>query len=179
VRLGTINKFFLQSPERVRCPNPPESLGFLIMGEYGIAQWERNRRRKEKREKRLAQEKKEKDGNLKNNRRRKKKKNSRKQKNILVRINYKEDLKDFRWAKKRKQIFIRDNYTCQKCKATTNLQVHHKKYINGRRPWQYNEKYLITLCDSCHKKEHLPEIKAKNGNKLLDEGFIRRFSLDK
>jgi len=29
VRLGTINKF-LQNPKRVRCPNPPESLGFLL-----------------------------------------------------------------------------------------------------------------------------------------------------
>ena len=86
-------------------------------------------------------------------------------------IDYHKGLEDPRWFEKRKMIFKRDCYTCKKCGAKNNLQVHHLKYIDGRNPWEYNQKHLITLCASCHKKEHLPEIKAKNSNKILDADF--------
>lgn len=144
---------------------------------YSIAQWERERRRKDKREKRLALEQKNAKEVLNEEKRSKeksKKKHKEERKNIQIRINYSKDLKDIRWFRKRKRILIRDNYTCQKCGAKKNLRVHHKKYISGRRPWQYNEKHLITLCNLCHEKEHLPEIKAKGGNKIMDKEFINR-----
>ncbi len=136
-----------------------------------IVRFERNLKRKTEREKRLAKEQREKDEALKKGKKVKKKAKEIKKRDVQVRMNYKEDLEDFRWIRKRKRIFKRDNYTCQECGATTNLQVHHKKYISGRRPWQYNEAYLITLCTLCHGKHHLPEIKAKTGNKLLDKEF--------
>lgn len=34
------------------------------------------------------------------------------------------------------------------------LNVHHKKYIINRLPWDYNNEDLITLCNHCHKTEH-------------------------
>lgn len=34
------------------------------------------------------------------------------------------------------------------------LNVHHTYYINGHKPWDYNEDALITLCEKCHKKRH-------------------------
>lgn len=34
------------------------------------------------------------------------------------------------------------------------LQVHHKKYIQNRMLWEYEDNDLITLCESCHRKEH-------------------------
>lgn len=41
---------------------------------------------------------------------------------------------------------------CEMCKATSNLQVHHKDYDQG---FGYEtEQDLIVLCDRCHKKEH-------------------------
>lgn len=30
------------------------------------------------------------------------------------------------------------------------LHVHHKKYILGRLPWEYNDNDLTTLCNWCH-----------------------------
>ena len=68
-------------------------------------------------------------------------------------------LHDDRWYTKRDEILKRDNHRCIICGSTENLQVHHKYYItdiNGKRrtPWDYPDEILITLCDSCHKKEH-------------------------
>ena len=34
------------------------------------------------------------------------------------------------------------------------LQVHHKYYILDKLPWDYPNESLITLCISCHQKEH-------------------------
>jgi hypothetical protein len=34
------------------------------------------------------------------------------------------------------------------------LQVHHKAYREGKNPWESPDDELITLCSSCHKKEH-------------------------
>lgn len=49
---------------------------------------------------------------------------------------------------------IRDSFTCQKCGCKRHLQVHHKRYIKGKKPWEIEDKYLITLCRECHQKEH-------------------------
>lgn len=66
---------------------------------------------------------------------------------------YSELLKDPRWQKKRLEILTRDNFTCRLCKDDkTSLQVHHKGYIKGRDPWDYENEDLITLCEHCHKE---------------------------
>ncbi len=36
----------------------------------------------------------------------------------------------------------------------TDLNIHHKYYITGRKAWEYNNEALITLCADCHKLEH-------------------------
>lgn len=70
-------------------------------------------------------------------------------------MNYSELLKDPRWQKKRLEIMQRDGFACALCMdEKSTLHVHHKKYINGRAPWEYEDKFLITLCDSCHEKQH-------------------------
>lgn len=50
----------------------------------------------------------------------------------------------------RKKVFEKDNYTCQKCGATTNLQAHHKNNFI-----EFPEQRLLvsngaTLCKECH-----------------------------
>lgn len=65
---------------------------------------------------------------------------------------YREYLKSDAWKRKRYVVLRRDNWTCQYCgnKAT---QVHHLKYAKykiGKEPI----KWLISLCASCHKKQH-------------------------
>ena len=67
---------------------------------------------------------------------------------------YSEKLKDPRWQKKRLKILERDNWTCQICDSTDKtLHVHHKIYIAGYDPWEYDDDTLITYCEDCHEKE--------------------------
>jgi hypothetical protein len=62
-------------------------------------------------------------------------------------------LNDPRWQRKRLEVMQRDDFSCQLCSDTqTELQVHHKKYVSGRQPWEYDAKELITLCVHCHEK---------------------------
>lgn len=35
-----------------------------------------------------------------------------------------------------------------------SLNVHHRYYIKGKKPWEYQIESLITLCSNCHKKLH-------------------------
>lgn len=68
---------------------------------------------------------------------------------------YRNQLKDQRWSRRRMEIMRRDGFRCRRCGATGNLNVHHKWYIYGRKPWQYPDRYLVTLCEKCHHREHL------------------------
>jgi len=58
------------------------------------------------------------------------------------------------WKEKRKRIKERDNFKCVKCGSQKELQVHHIIYIEDKKPWEYNDNLLITLCDECHKDVH-------------------------
>ena len=76
-------------------------------------------------------------------------------------MRYDEKLKNDRWKIKSETIFRRDNYTCQRCGTTKLLCVHHLIYKckagEGnliRDPWDYNSKFLITLCWNCHQNAH-------------------------
>ena len=89
-------------------------------------------------------------------------------------MTYEEQLKDQKWIERRKQIKNRDNNECQVCLSKKKLCVHHKKYIYGTLAWDYEDRYLITLCDNCHKLFHHKikppkvEAKAKNGFKYSE-----------
>lgn len=66
-------------------------------------------------------------------------------------MTYAEKLRDPRWQKKRLHILDRDDYKCVMCgDEKETLQVHHKKYIRGYEPWDYEDKLLETLCNTCH-----------------------------
>lgn len=58
------------------------------------------------------------------------------------------------WQKKRLGIMQRDDFTCQHCGCKEReLQVHHRVYHKGAKPWEYEDNELITLCDRCHEAE--------------------------
>jgi hypothetical protein len=60
----------------------------------------------------------------------------------------------------------RDNFYCQICcDKNSTLNVHHLKY-EGNEPWDIDNSFLITLCESCHKEEH--EIFKENAKYLID-----------
>ncbi|MHB8617591.1 MAG: HNH endonuclease [Candidatus Acidiferrales bacterium] len=52
----------------------------------------------------------------------------------------------------RKQVLKRDDWRCQNCGSSENLQVHH---IQSRGRLGADAKgNLITLCSACHRKIH-------------------------
>ena len=49
------------------------------------------------------------------------------------------------------------------------LNIHHKKYIIGRKPWEYDADSLVTLCENCHHNIHekvITPILDESGNRL-------------
>ena len=58
------------------------------------------------------------------------------------------------WIEKRDRIRKRDNYQCIFCGCKKELHVHHTYYLKNKAPWDVPDDCLITLCKSCHEKEH-------------------------
>lgn len=86
-------------------------------------------------------------------------------------MTYQELLQDPRWQKKRLLIFERDGWRCQCCESTDRtLHAHHKRYIHGNLPWEYDDKDLVTLCEFCH------EVEEKF--KRIRDPFIEAFTHD-
>lgn len=57
-------------------------------------------------------------------------------------------------TKKKTEILQRDNFTCQHCgRKDRTLHVHHLLYNKDAKPWEYDNKNLITLCDVCHEND--------------------------
>ena len=84
-------------------------------------------------------------------------------------MNYEELLKDPRWQRKRLEVMQADNFTCQACfRKDKTMNVHHKRYVHGVMPWEYDTRDLITLCDDCHKKHHNTEDKIKYFTIILE-----------
>jgi len=54
----------------------------------------------------------------------------------------------------RQKVFERDNYTCQECGATGDLQAHHIKPVSQYPELIYDVDNGITLCKKCHAKKH-------------------------
>lgn len=70
-----------------------------------------------------------------------------------TKITYSEKLKDPRWQKRRLEIMQLDNFRCRGCETKERtLHVHHKYYIKGREPWEYEDDALITYCELCHER---------------------------
>ncbi len=67
---------------------------------------------------------------------------------------YAQKLRDPRWQKMRLKIMERDEFSCQYCgDSESTLNVHHLDYIQGNDPWEYDDSWLVTLCEACHEEE--------------------------
>ena len=69
---------------------------------------------------------------------------------------YRELLLDKRWKEKRQHILDTKGHVCSMCGATEQLQVHHLRYLPNHKPWEYDDKDLVVLCQKCHYKVHHP-----------------------
>ncbi len=96
-------------------------------------------------------------------------------------MSYAESFRDPRWQKKRLKIMERDNFTCRHCRnKEKTLNVHHLRYSGGKKPWEYDDQFLVTLCEGCHEK--IEEERALFALALVDRqvfclySAIRKFS---
>lgn len=75
---------------------------------------------------------------------------------MTVKTTYGELLKNPNWQRKRLEMLEAAGWSCKVCAATEKtLHVHHKQYIKGRKPWEYENSELEVLCEDCHSLEHV------------------------
>jgi len=87
----------------------------------------------------------------------------------MTKQTYSEKLRDPRW------LVFRDDYIerksrhtsspqCEDCGEDTDapLHVHHRRYYEGREPWEYADEDLRLLCKFCHERIHRAEQRARN-----------------
>lgn len=73
-------------------------------------------------------------------------------------MSVKNQYRNNRWVEFREKRIKLDEGTCVRCGRTRDqgfvLQVHHKKYLPGKAPWEYPFELCETLCKRCHAEEH-------------------------
>jgi len=63
-----------------------------------------------------------------------------------------EKYKDVRWQKKRLEVLEFNGWACECCgEDNEQLHVHHKRYLKGRNPWDYDVEQLSAVCGDCHR----------------------------
>ncbi len=70
-------------------------------------------------------------------------------------MTYSEKLKDQRWQKRRLELLEAAGWKCtrKECenpKEKPELHVHHKVYLRGLDPWDYEDWALQVVCNECH-----------------------------
>lgn len=71
-------------------------------------------------------------------------------------MTYKEKLKDPKWQKKRLHILDDRDWKCERCSNDEKtLHVHHRIYLKGVDPWEYEDEVFTVLCEDCHEFESL------------------------
>lgn len=59
------------------------------------------------------------------------------------------------WQRKRLEVMQVAQFECEFCGSSTKtLNVHHKVYIKGHKPWEYTNEQLECLCEECHERTH-------------------------
>lgn len=70
-------------------------------------------------------------------------------------MEFKDQYKHPLWQKKRLEALEAALFTCNRCYDNeTQLHVHHKRYVSGRKIWEYEVSELEVLCDECHAIAH-------------------------
>jgi len=83
---------------------------------------------------------------------------------------YQRKLKDPRWQKKRLEVMQRDKWKCRACgDEEETLNVHHRYYMPGYEPWEYEDSVLVTLCEPCHEVE---TNQAENARAAIERQLI-------
>jgi 5-methylcytosine-specific restriction endonuclease McrA len=85
-------------------------------------------------------------------------------------IPYEKQLRKPRWIMLCKRLKEKAGWKCTKCGETKKLlHVHHLKYINGHKVWEYPDELLVVLCCDCHDEIHRHErLEKANSSRSLD-----------
>ena len=89
------------------------------------------------------------------------------------------------WREKREEVLKYYGNRCACCSAIERLEIHHKTYVTGNKPWEYRIDNFEVLCTECHAKAHDIEYKPERCKKCGVEnerkyvycfqGYIRFF----
>ena len=95
-------------------------------------------------------------------------------------MSYSTDLKSGTWQRKRLEIMQRDSYCCVACHGQDALTVHHLYYEPNKKPWEYDNEAMVTLCEKCHNSLHF-ELSKLAGiiafNLLIGKVDLTQFNL--
>jgi len=81
-----------------------------------------------------------------------------------------EAYKDPRWQRKRLEVMEAAGFRCAHCgDASATLNVHHRYYIQGNKPWEYDDCVFTCLCEPCHEKTTALITKLKMCGGLLSQ----------
>lgn len=59
------------------------------------------------------------------------------------------------WQKRRLERLEASGWACMECESdSAQLHVHHTRYVQGRKVWEYPDGELKVLCDTCHESAH-------------------------
>jgi hypothetical protein len=76
--------------------------------------------------------------------------------------NFQSDYRHPLWQKKRLEILQLKSFACEVCAdENSELNVHHKRYIKGNKPWEYEDNIFMVLCKRCHTYTHAQMNTAK------------------
>lgn len=86
-------------------------------------------------------------------------------------MSYSDLLKDIRWQKRRAEVLGARGWKCEQCGATTGtINVHHRRYKKGAKPWEYDDVDLKVLCEPCHHGLHSLGL---NASEMMDLVVLR------
>jgi hypothetical protein len=99
---------------------------------------------------------------------------------------YHELLKRPEWQRKRLEVMDRADFKCSRCSShDKTLNVHHRFYLKGRKPWEYPDDVFVCLCEACHIKwhEHLDPVRQALGYLSIEQlesiqTHLKSFSVD-
>ncbi len=89
--------------------------------------------------------------------------------------NYFQLLKHPKWQEKRLRVMENAGFECVYCGSSDKtLNVHHRYYLKGKKPWEYPDEHFDCLCEVCHVNEHAKrdELKVLMGSLCLKTEVI-------
>lgn len=67
---------------------------------------------------------------------------------------YKEQLVSKEWLAFRKFVMSVKGSKCEICGSSKSINIHHIKYVSGKKAWEYTCEDVLVLCNDCHMKVH-------------------------